>query len=694
MRTSDRKKFLLIGLVLFAALILWRQMDQLQDRHSSSKKIRIYWFVPDGLRADPKVFRIYDWAEAGELPNLKKLMSEGAYGYSVPVFPSHTPVNFATLMTGSHPLQHGVTDGLIKEHGYPLSYSVKSGFNSSSKRVSSIWDYLESQNYPAGLLSVPGSTPPTTSQGTTIRGRWGGWSVDFVPVIFNSDESPEAARHFAPEEHAMFESKNLVSYVSAEKPQGWALEIQNLQSYSEPFELNLENWGLSLYAFVLDTSDDQATNYDRIVFSFDKKSVLAIVDEGQWSEWLNARLSWKTKTDYNLFNPQKSDWENQLSLLEIPTVIKIRVIQLKGKKTFRIRFIYNNLLPQTVNPPRVAERMFKALGPMVDFPDHFPLQLVQMPEDKQAFLEELQMSLKWHQSAVHFLTKETNSEVVVHSIYSPNQMLTSRWWMPYLDPQSSLYKSISESERQKLWQEVKGMYSEIDSILGEILRNRDEETFILFGSDHGIVPLDKEVQLNNYFEKKGWLKKIHMDELGGEVIDWRNTKVAFIRHMNIYINPQGLDGPYRRASGPAYEQLRREVIKALQQLKDEETQASPVAKIWKWEEASDLNLPQDRLGDLIIANHPLYEATDTINEKEIFKKSLVGGHKQAVLPETEGLLTPFVFSGPGIKKNYSLSLPISHVDQYATILKALNMTKPSAMQSKPINEIFESPKGD
>ena len=71
---------------------------------------RVHWFIPDGMRADPKVFDIYGWAEEGKLPNLRRLMQRGAYGYSIPTFPSHTPTNFATLLTGAYPERHGIAD--------------------------------------------------------------------------------------------------------------------------------------------------------------------------------------------------------------------------------------------------------------------------------------------------------------------------------------------------------------------------------------------------------------------------------------------------------------------------------------------------------------------------------------------------------------------------------------------------------
>ena len=43
--------------------------------------------------------------------------------------------------------------------------------------------------------------------------------------------------------------------------------------------------------------------------------------------------------------------------------------------------------------PEVSDALRKDVGPMVDFVDSYPAQLVYYPEDKAAFLSEAQQSL-------------------------------------------------------------------------------------------------------------------------------------------------------------------------------------------------------------------------------------------------------------------------------------------------------------
>src|SRR5436190_2942396 len=71
--------------------------------YSQPQPTKLYWFIPDGLRAEPDLFKLFEWAQEGYLPHIKYMMDHGAHGYSKPVFPTHTPVNFAALLSGCTP---------------------------------------------------------------------------------------------------------------------------------------------------------------------------------------------------------------------------------------------------------------------------------------------------------------------------------------------------------------------------------------------------------------------------------------------------------------------------------------------------------------------------------------------------------------------------------------------------------------
>ena len=41
------------------------------------QKLKLVWLVPDGFRADPEVFRLFEWAQEGVLPHIGQMLKEG-----------------------------------------------------------------------------------------------------------------------------------------------------------------------------------------------------------------------------------------------------------------------------------------------------------------------------------------------------------------------------------------------------------------------------------------------------------------------------------------------------------------------------------------------------------------------------------------------------------------------------------------
>lgn len=233
------------------------------------------------------------------------------------------------------------------------------------------------------------------------------------------------------------------------------------------------------------------------------------------------------------------------------------------------------------------------------------------------------------------------------------------------------------------------MYQEVDKMVGEALDRKDPNAFVVVSSDHGAVPLNFEVRLNNLFASKGWLTFRADPKTGVLGIDWVRTKVVFLNMNHVFLHPAGLAGDYRPASGVEYEKLRSQVMNALKELKDERG-ISPLADVRMREQAGDWGLPQDRIGDLVIANRAGYGwIEDVSKDLRVFSTSLKTGYKQAVLPDEKGLWTPFLIVGPGVKRGFEIPRPIHHIEQYPTVMKLLGFVPPYKPDGEPIAEIFE-----
>lgn len=635
-----------------------------QGGESVGAPTKVYWFIPDGTRADPDIFKIYEWAEEGKLPNIKKLMDGGSYGYSIPDFPSHTPTNFASLLTGTHPKTHGVSDGPMHVEGYPLATPSVAGFGSAAKKVDPIWNILEAAGKKVALLSIPGSTPPELENGITIRGRWAPWGFDTPALIFEPVEKLAERKSAGKGFKLFYLGQKLTQFVPVNAIADWE---KAPQSFSPAKEMKMDAHGMTFWGLVYDSTDDGKVNYDTVRFSSDKKDEIATLKEGEWSEWRPVTLRWKEA-------PVASD-------------MRIKVIKLWETGNFRVRLFFNNVNEFLTQPASVAGELTKAVGPMVDFVDNWPAQLIYEEEDKDTFLEEAEMSLDWHKRAAGFIWDAYQPDVFIQDTYTPNQMLESRWWHREIAGPNFDYDTRATAADE--WEDIFWLYKKLDDIIGEILAKADKNTLIVFSSDHGVIPIKKQFLINNLFAKKGWLKYTIDPVTGEPAIDWANSKVVYLKMAYVYVKPEGLGGEWTRGSGEAYEKLRNEVIAALQELKDTDG-VSPVVHVAKWEDAPTYyELPAERIGDLVVEVTPGYQLWEEVDGTEkLFSEPLGGGYKQAINPETtKGMWTPFMIMGPGIKRGYFIPEPVSHVDQMPTILHLLNIELPEHVEGRVLEEV-------
>ncbi|MBI4584998.1 MAG: alkaline phosphatase family protein [Planctomycetes bacterium] len=683
MKSSFLKFLAILAALLLAAYLIFRIAPGRKRPDGRAAGVKLYWFIPDGMRADPELFNIYKWAEEGKLPNIKKMMERGSYGYGRPVFPSHTPANFATLFTGSYPVVHGVNDGPMHTEGSPLDRVSVGGFSSAAKKVEPIWSTLESQaGMKVALLSVPGSTPPELKKGVTIRGRWGGWGADFHAVNFTDREDPAAPQIQSRNARLFFFGPPLSQFAGSGPAAGWEGAPA---SHSSPLEASLSAWGATVHAYIHDSTDDGKVDYDTVAFSIDKRRLLATLKKGDWSDWLPIALRWKV--------PQKGRPAELPELeREVQTQFKIKVIKLEENGFFRVRFFFNNLNKHLAEPAEAAAELIAGAGPMVDFADNFPPQLIYYPEDRQAFLEEAALSLDWHQRAASFILESYRPQIFINDTYTPNQMLTSRWWMGAIDPSSRRYPETAEAERQKLWEEVLGMYRKLDEIAGRLLEKADDQTVVVLTSDHGAIPLDRSVRLNNLLASAGLLK-FHADPKSGEpAIEWESTQAVYLQMHSIYLDPQGLGGNWRRASGPEYEALRAKVKRLLLDLEDEAGVRPVVQAVEREQVEKEFQLLPERAGDLILASRAGYGWSEEITaDLSVFGTPLESGYKQAVLSgEVKGLWVPFIILGPGVKKGHYLGdQPFELLHQYPTILHLLGVKPPPFVQGRVLKEVLE-----
>ena len=106
------------------------------------------------------------WIEAGELPNLQRLMAQGASGSLRSTLPPISSSSWSSFATGVNPGKHGLVDFV-----YPGADSYKvSMVNATSRRTKALWNWLNEAGYQVGFLGIPTTYPPEPVNGFMISG--------------------------------------------------------------------------------------------------------------------------------------------------------------------------------------------------------------------------------------------------------------------------------------------------------------------------------------------------------------------------------------------------------------------------------------------------------------------------------------------------------------------------------------------
>lgn len=99
--------------------------------------------------------------EAGHMPNLKRLIAEGASGVLTTTIPPVSASAWVSMATGTNPGQHGMIDFTYPvEHGYDVEVS-----NALSWQAPPLWYYVGKAGGASGVVSLPMIYPPRPLNG-------------------------------------------------------------------------------------------------------------------------------------------------------------------------------------------------------------------------------------------------------------------------------------------------------------------------------------------------------------------------------------------------------------------------------------------------------------------------------------------------------------------------------------------------
>ena len=591
--------------------------------------------------------RVYELAAKGELPNILKLIRNGVYCENCLVpYPTITPPNWTTIVTGAWPGTHGITDFHLHKPGMPLNQTYQA-FDSRDCLSEYIWETAEKVGRKSIILNWPSSWPPRIKEGYHIGGaglalnEWRmatpGYGIH-VCLANGQIYSTEIDPLFSPiefEENIDWCSKygcRRVARIDL-KYSGSKYEIKS------PKSLYLGIRGKHIY-----------------LFDENREKLLAEIDEGGWTN--NILMDFDTsdglrKGGFRIKALKVS--EDSLKLFFTPIAsLDVRDLPAYPENIFNgIDFEKMNGLPI---PSHSIYRMFG-------------MELI----DVDTWLEAIDIEHQWLAFIASYLMKNKDWDLFFMHAHCPD-------WS-YHQFMRKLYEASKSTDpvlKEYVRAEI-GFYKSLDRMVGKIINSCSEESLKIIVSDHGAKSSEyKRPSIFKILADNG-LASYKVDPDTGRIIevDWSKTYAWPQRAVYIYVNLKGRD-PNGIVDPKDYDKIRDKIIDALYSYIDPETGKRPILFAIKKEDARILGLYGDRIGDIIYALNPEFK-----------------GEHGTFLPTAEygvgslrGLL---IFSGPNIKKNFILKRNAWLTDIVPTICYLLDIPIPRDAEGGILYQILEDP---
>jgi predicted AlkP superfamily phosphohydrolase/phosphomutase len=296
--------------------------------------------------------------------------------------------------------------------------------------------------------------------------------------------------------------------------------------------------------------------------------------------------------------------------------------------------------------PRSVVPLLNEIGYKIDV----ETQLIHESKDK--LLSDLFLTLEKRIRTILYFMKNEVFDLFV-GIFTETDRLHHFFWK---------YTEESDSKYSPLFFDY---YKTIDTAIGKIMENIDNNTTLILLSDHGFCTLQQEVYLNQWLKGEHFLhfKTIppkSLSDIGNE------SKAYCLDPGRIYINLKGREPDGCIEYGNEYEQLRDILISGLKKLKDPVTKTSIIDKVYKREEIY-CGKYFDRAPDLVVEPKHGYDVKGAISRETLLSKSIFSG--------MHTYDDAFVY----INQKNIVKQSLEIIDVAATILASLDIPVPDDM---------------
>jgi predicted AlkP superfamily phosphohydrolase/phosphomutase len=533
----------------FYALVTWpvRQLFRMFRRRKAYGKAQVKRVVIVGFDGmDPELANRF--MSEGKLPNLARLRDNGTFRSLRTTFPAISPVAWSTFQTGVNPGKHNIYDFLArdlknylpylssaqisepKRHLRIGKYSVPLGKPEIKglRRGTPFWHWLGKAGVFCSVIRVPVTFPPEKFPGVLLSGmcvpdlKGSQGTFCFCTTRASGGEFREGGVRIPIERNGT----GFHSYIPGpENPLGTGSELR------------------SNFKLLPDMKRGQAR--------IESDSETFTIKVGQYSEWIP--LKFKAGMGFTARGICR------FYLKEISPEVEVYVTPVNidpGRPDLPIS-----------HPVTYSIYLAKLFGPYATLglaEDTWALNEEVL--DDQAFLAQCYGNHE-DRERMFFDALEKTPQGLCACVFDTTDRVQHMFWR-YLDKDHPAVRDVPQGQKPRVIQEL---YDRMDSLIGRVLQQIDDQTVLLVISDHGFKSFNRCMNLNAWLHQNGYLVlKEGKSESGDwfEDVDWSRTRAYTMGLNGLYMNVKGREREGIVEAGAESEALREELRSKLDGLVD------------------------------------------------------------------------------------------------------------------------------
>ncbi len=593
--------------------------------------------------------RVRQFAAAGHIPSVKKLLDGGVVANNCMVpFPTITPPNWTTIVTGAWPGTHGITCFHVHNPGDPLD-KVHAGFNSADTQAEFLWNAIARVGKKSIVLNYPSTWPSTLGEaGVQVAGA--GLAINEWRLHNESDLPWDVRADVADSQLFATEPYPMSQQIKPKKAEGWTNAPPNAG-----FEFEVRCEGRKTLKPMTAQTWHALVLKDGILISESKDAAkpLCRLRVGDWSEKLSRTF--------------------QTAQGEKKAVFKFKLLELSPSGE-EIKLYLSPLcsLSGFTHPRSLADEL--ATLDAMPLPNFGYEELNREWVDDATHIEIMKANHDYMCAAADYLLSKKPWDLFCTHLHCPDWAYHA--FGKRLDPKTSPDAAVV-ARFQKL---EMAFYKEMDRYFETVLKHAGEDTLVVVVSDHGAQTTTGHVPIGKILADAGLTvyKPKPQGQVGPPEIDWSQTKAAVQRSCYIYVNLKGRDPHGIVAPGKEYDEVREAIIKALYNYTDPELGIKPVVFALRAEDARVIGLYGDRIGDVVYA----------VREERCGQHGPVLPTAKYGIGSIEGL---FIMAGPGVKKGAALDRNVWLVDVAPTLCHLAQWPIPKQAEGAILYQAFEDP---